>query len=334
MSPTARVLAGMAIVALTNGCSASLPSGTAAASLPSGMTGAGVPLGTAAASSTRMTTIVPSWMRLAPPRASGPGWISPAARGKRLLFVANYNDNVVEIYKAEGSNQSPIGQITSGISGPEGMTVAKKFLYVSNTSSNTVSVYRVGKTTPVKTYSQDLSGPADVAVGTDGTVYVSNLFGNDVIAYANGSMSPTATYSGLDFPIGVTLDAANDLYVTYTAGIEEFPSGSTSGKNLGISLATASGIAIDPEDDIVVANQMPAGVYVYPQGTTQPSTIFGQEGDPNPIAFLKDRQELFVGEPLSNTVNVYAYPSGTKVNSVTTGVNFPAGVAVSPAAPF
>ncbi len=273
-------------------------------------------------------------MRLVPHRTLGSGWLSPAARGKELLFVANFNNNVVEIYSAKGSNQAPIGQITDGLDGPEGMAVAAKHLYVTNTASNTVTVYRVGKTTVTKTYSSGLDGPAGVAVGTDGTVYVANLFGNDVVAYAKGSMTPTSTYSGLGFPIGVTLDAKNNLYVTDSSGVEEFPPGSTNGKNLGISLAEASGIAIDKKRNIVVANQMPAGVYVYPQGSTQASKIFGQEGDPNPIAFLTNRKQLFVGEPLSNTINVYAYPSGKMVNAITNGVAFPAGVAISPQAPF
>jgi sugar lactone lactonase YvrE len=327
VTPRVRFLVG-AFIVLAGGCSGNTASLTVPpASQPQ-------PAGVAAQAGTRATTIVPAWTKLSPQRAQGPGWISPAAHGQALLYVANYNAGVVEIYMAQGKNQSPVGQITSGLAGPEGMAVAKGFLYVTNTSNNTVTVYHVGKTTPSKTYSQGLNAPAGVVVGTDGTVYVSNLFGNNVVAYAHGSKSPTSTYSGLNFPIAVTLDAKNNLYVTFSGGIEEFPSGSTSGTNLGISLQNASGIAIDTQDNIVVANQMPPAVYVYPQGATQPSMTFGQEGDPNPIAFLKSRKQLFVGEPLSNTVNVYAYPSGKKINSVTNGVNFPAGVAVSPKAPF
>lgn len=280
------------------------------------------------------TTVLPAGMRLVPHRTFGSGWLSPAARGKELLFVANFNNNVVEIYSAKGSNQAPIGQITDGLDGPEGMAVAAKHLYVTNTASNTVTVYRIGKKTAAKTYSSGLNGPDGIVVGTDGTVYVANLNTNDVVAYAKGSMTPTSTYSDLDFPIGVALDAQNNLYVSYGGGVEEFPPGSTKGKNLGISLPIASGIAIDKKENIVVANQMPAAIYVYPQGSTQPSKTFGQEGDPNPIAFLTNRKQLFVGEPLSNTINVYAYPSGKKVNAITNGVAFPAGVAISPQAPF
>lgn len=283
----------------------------------------------------RMTTVVPSAFRFPPRVEAGPGWVSPDVVRKALLYVANYNANSVTIYSAVGHNQAPIGKITSGIDGPEGMAVDRlDRLFVTNTSNNTVTVYRRGGITPVKTYSSGLNGPAGVVIGNDGTVYVSNLYGNNVDAYARGSSTPTRIYTGLNFPIAVTLDAVNNLYVTNGSGITKFPSGSTHGTNLGIVLQNPSGIAIDKQRNIVVANQMPPGIYVYPPGKTQPSLVFGKEGDPNPIAFLGSEQRLFAGEPLSNTVNVYAYPTGAKVNAITNGALFPAGLAVDPAAPF
>ncbi|MBV9648458.1 MAG: hypothetical protein JO043_13405 [Candidatus Eremiobacteraeota bacterium] len=266
------------------------------------------------------------------------GWISPAASGKALLYVANYQSpGNVEIYDAIGRNQSPIGQITAGLDGPEGMAVdLHRRLYVTNTNNNTVTVYKPGQTTPFKTYSQGMDGPAGAVVGNDGTLYVADLYSNNVVAFAHGSKVPTTIYTGLNFPIGVTLDASNNLYVTNSGSqdIIEFLSGSTQGMNLGITLQIPSGIAIDMNGDLVIANQSPAGIYVYPPGKTNPSEVFGQEGDPNPIAFLKNEKLLFVGEPLTPAVNVYAYPSGKKVNTITNGVVFPAGVAVSPRAPF
>ena len=324
-----RLLAGIAMSGMATACS-----GQSSSTVP---TVAQLSQQVRSAAAARAgTTILPAWLR--PPsqaRSTQRGSISPDARHRPLLYVANFNQSKVEIYRAVGTNQSPIGAITTGLSGPEGMAVNKRgALFVTNTANNTVTVYPRGTTQPSRTYSQGLNGPAGVVVGGDGTVYVSNLYGNDVVAYLHGSTSPGRTYSALNFPIAVTLDAQNNLYVTDGDGVEEYLSGSTMKMNLGIRLATASGIVIDAQDNLVVANQMPAGIYVYPQGQTQPSEVFGQEGDPNPIAFLHDRSMLFAGEPLSNTVNVYSYPSGTKVNAITNGVAFPAGVAVSPAAPL
>ena len=286
----------------------------------------------------RGSTLVPqTWMMRRSYLWRHPGWISPDAAGKALLYVANYNASNVQIYDAVGKNQSPIGSITNGLSGPEGMAVDKhRNLYVTNTSNNTVTVYKFGQTSPYKTYSAGLNGPAGAVVGDDGTVYVSNLYGNDVVAYAKGKKHPTTTYTGLNFPIAVTLDSSNDLFVTNSGAqdIIEYLAGSTTPMNTGISLPIPSGIEIDQAGNIVVADQNPPGIYVYPPGQTNPSKVFGQEGDPNPIAFLSSEKLLFVGEPLTPAVNVYTYPKGRKVNVITNSVTFPAGVAVSPKNPF
>src|ERR1700688_785883 len=58
-----------------------------------------------------------------PAHRSG-GWLSPAATsGKHLIYVSDFINNVVQIYPTTGSNPSPIGAITDGISGPEGSFV-------------------------------------------------------------------------------------------------------------------------------------------------------------------------------------------------------------------
>jgi len=259
-------------------------------------------------------------------------WLSPEAKtGKGLLYVSSYNSNFVSIYKQKGTNQSPIGTITAGLSGPEGMAVDRKLnLYVANTSNNTVTVYPPGQTSPSTTYSQSLSEPAGVAVGTDGTVYVENL-GNSIVEYPAGSTSPSHVISAT-FPIDAALDSSNNLYVTYDfCCVEKFAPGSTTGTDLGIVLSANGGIQIDGSNNVVVANQVNTPmIEVFPPGQTSPSQVFGQEGDPNPIRFDHKAKHLYVGEPTSSTVNVYAYPSGTKVNTITSGVDFPAGVALSP----
>jgi hypothetical protein len=257
-------------------------------------------------------------------------WMSPEAKsGKNLLYVSSYNEGYVDIYKSKGSNQSPMGTITSGLNGPEGMAVDKKLnLYVTNTGNNTVTVYAPGSLTPSATYSSGLSEPAGVTVGNDGTVYVSNL-DNSVVEYPPGKMTPSITIS-INFPIAVALDPSNNLYISYLGGVEEVPPGSSTGTNLGITLDAPGGIAIDKQDDIVVADQTLPGVKVYPQGSTQPSSTFATVDDPNPIAFNKKASQLFIGDPTHNVVQVYSYPGETLVNTITTGVNFDAGVAVSP----
>ena len=109
------------------------------------------------------------------------------------MYVSAFNNNYVDIYETKGSHQAPIGTITAGLAGPEGMAVDKgRNLYVTNTDNNTVTVYPPGSTSPTAaTYSQGVNEPAGVCVGKDGTAYIVNLAGT-VAEYAKGSTSPGA----------------------------------------------------------------------------------------------------------------------------------------------
>src|SRR5262249_50283687 len=71
------------------------------------------------------------------PARRGGGWLSPAAKsGEPLVYVSDFLKNAVEIYDASGSTQNPIGEITDGISGPEGCAVDKKGdLFVTNATN-------------------------------------------------------------------------------------------------------------------------------------------------------------------------------------------------------
>ena len=74
--------------------------------------------------------------------ARGSGWLSPAARKcKQKLFASSFWLDYVSIYCAKKGrhNQPPIGQITDGISGPEG-EIADLFTVTSRAYLN-ASVY-------------------------------------------------------------------------------------------------------------------------------------------------------------------------------------------------
>jgi sugar lactone lactonase YvrE len=282
----------------------------------------------------RLGSTVVASMRL----PSGPAphaWLSERAKsGKNLLYVSAFNSNYVDIYDTKGSNQAPIGTITAGLSGPEGMAVDKSLnLYVTNTDNSTVTVYPPGSTSPTVTYSQGVNEPAGVCIGKDGTVYIVNLAGT-VAEYAKGSTSPERTLNLGNLPIDAALDTQNNLYVTFGDGVEEYAPGSTTGTNLDIPIENPGAIQLDNGANLVVANQTLPGVEVFAQGTHSPSNTFAQTGDPNPIRFDKKAKNLYVGDPLSNIVDVYAYPSGTLVNTISNGVSFDAGVAVSPGDKF
>ncbi len=277
------------------------------------------------------------------PLARGAGWLSPAAKKcKQKLFVSSYVLGYVAIYCTKGHNQPPIGEITSGINGPEGAaTDAKGNFYVTNTKANTVTEYAPGSVTPSFTYSNGLGAPAGVAVDAKQNVYVSSLSPASVKVFPQGTNTPSLTITNLPYPIDLALDPSANLYVTsYTANfkngeIVEYAQGSTNGTNLGIVTQAPGGIALDKAGDIVTADQRLTGVLVFPPGKTQPSQTFAQNTlDPDPVRFLASEKQVYVGDAVGNAVYVYAYPSGTLVDTITDGIDGPNGLALDPEAPL
>lgn len=272
------------------------------------------------------------------------GWIAPAAKKcAQRVFVAAYHLNYVAVYCTKGRNQAPMGKITDGINGPEGLAVdGKANLYVTNTSGNTVTEYAAGSTKPSFTYSADLSSPGSVAVDKKQNVYVTNLSPASVTIFGQHSNTPKLQItSNLTFPIDVAVDARGDVYVTTynadrTAGeIIEYGPGSSQGSSLGIATKVPGGIAIDKAGDIVTADPGIPAVLVFPKGKTVASKIFAQnEIYPDPVRLTQDEKLVYVGDTVGNSVYAYDYRSGKLVDTITDGVDGPNGVALDPAAPL
>lgn len=270
------------------------------------------------------------------------GWLSPAAKkAKHLIYVSDFIDNAVEIYSAAGSNQSPIGEITDGISGPEGEYVDEHGdLFVANASNETVTMYPHGSTSYKLQYT-GFAYPTNVTAGRNGWVYVVDLVGEKVVEFPKGSTRPKLTID-ITYPQGVALDSKNNSYVEYNTGahgagpgdVDEFAPKSTKPKDLKLPIVWAAGDAIDAKSDVVAADQgsgSNAAVYVFPPGSTKPSETIDQGmEDPFRIAFDSKYKHLYVADPEVNALLVYDYSSGKLVNSITNGLKSVYGVAVSP----
>jgi len=276
------------------------------------------------------------------PARRGGGWLSPAAKsGKPLVYVSDFLKNTIEIYDAGGSNQNPIGQITDGISGPEGCAVDRKGdLFVTNATNSTVTMYPRGSTNYTLLYT-GFAYPTNVAVGANGMVYVVDLVGKKVVEFPKGKTRSKRTIS-ISYPQGAALDLANNLYISHNTGangagpgdVEEYAPGSTTGTSLNLPIVWSAGDAVDHHGNVVVADQGSgignAAVYVFPPGSTTPSlTITQNIEDPFRLAFDKRFKHLYVADPEVGAVLVYDYPSGTYVTTIQNGLSSAYGVAVS-----
>jgi hypothetical protein len=275
-------------------------------------------------------------------RVRTPGWMSPQAKkAKGLLYVADQSNQQITIFsQAKSQDPQPVGAITDGVAGPDGLAVdSNGKLYVSNFGNGTVTEYAKGKTSPSKTLT-GAGSPKYISVGQDGTVYVSNFngsFNGQVLEYPKNSKTPKTKISFSTFPAGTALDKNNNLYVAYNDSqngdveVLEFAPGSTQGTNLGIHIAFgyAGGATIDKDGNLIIANQANATVYVYPSGATSPSHTYAFSSAYD-VALNKANNALFVSAPFVPSVTQVKYPSGSAIQTYTSSLGTAFGVATSP----
>ena len=279
------------------------------------------------------------------PRSAG--WLSTRAKsGKGLVYVDDNNGNVVYVYDKAALTQGPIGEITSGVSAPNGLAVDRRGnLYVAN-SDNTNSAYHPGNTTPFRTYSSGISLPFGLVISAStGRLYVANLNSYDVTEYPKGSTTPDVTISfqyleGND-PFGVALDAQDDLFVTALgypiAQAYEVPFGSSTPEDLGINgITVMHGIAVDKKGNVIIVDQGGKTIDIFPPGSDTPKKKI-TDGLIQPILIALNRRQrrLYVADAGSNGYDgglwVYSYPGGKLLVQVhLPGFTVPEGVAVSP----
>lgn len=282
---------------------------------------------------------------------SGPGGYVPGLKGRiavragaaqSVLYVADqFNQRIAIFAQGGGGNPAPIGQITSGIAGPDGLFVDRNgTLYVCNFGAGTVTEYPAGQTSPSKTLTGTI-GPKYVTAGNDGTVYVSDFANGSsgkVYEYAGGSTTPTLAIPISPYPAGLALDSHNRLYVAYgdttnnDLEVLRFAPGKTKGKNLGIHQKSGNpgGMTIDNHQDLVIADQAFAVVDIFPPGATSPSKQIGGFNLAYQVALNKADTRLWVSDPFGPSVQQVTYPAGVPTQSRSNSLSGAFGVATSP----
>lgn len=200
------------------------------------------------------------------------GRTSPQVRPTPVIYVSAGNE--VLIYPERGTNQPPIGAITSGIDGPEGLSVDKNgVLYVANAGNNTVTVYPAGATAPSITYSQGLTDPSAAIVDSQGNLWVSTrtLDGSTeepaVVEYPPGSTVPSKILPAPGYyesPMPLAFDQQGYLYAFNGGATEGWISKLAPGasswqtiyENYGLRgvVGGPGGLAVDSTDTIVASN--------------------------------------------------------------------------------
>ncbi len=219
-----------------------------------------------------------------------------------VLWVANFGGNQVIAYAGLQSPPTQGMVLTQDLNGPTRLAVFKGDLYVTNTNSGTVTVYKISTGSEVIAKRiTGLSRPLGVGVDTAGNVYVAENGANDVAVYSasgsfRGSVNADSTGTSFQAP-GALLIKAGSLFLglgptKLPDSAREYAVGSFLQTPLTPSLVLGNGqgisgpggIAINPGDTrLIVANLYPTDVtrYSLPSGqelSTISSNVTGPEG--------------------------------------------------------
>lgn len=269
---------------------------------------------------------------LVPPPLSGPiGW--PKGKGaKPILFVADLQGSVIRMYDPNTPNPSPEGQITDGISGPEGIAVdSKGSLYVSNAglSIDTIAVYSPGASKPRLT----IPGPGyyGIAVDSKGDIFATYV-GGSVAGYKPNTKKPFETIGGFDNPTGIAIDSKDNVWVADDNAnkIYMIPAGTKEVKTVALAgLDGPTGIAFGSGDTLYVANYGHiANVLVYSAGSKKPSLTISNGISGPTLNGVTAGNDFFQSNQLTNVVG---YKKGQKTPfSTIVGNSDPLGIAASP----
>ncbi|MGB9653515.1 MAG: hypothetical protein WCB01_17070 [Candidatus Cybelea sp.] len=263
------------------------------------------------------------------------------AKVEKDLFVSDEGSNVFEL---KNGTYNEAGDITSGVSGSDGVFVDKKGnVYVANVTGPTVTEYKKGHGSPICTYSSGLVDPINVTVDDSGNVFVAdfNKLQDPGFVDEFGQCGKTIKkqFDVSSGPEGVAVDKSGDLFVSYFGAqggnFEEFKAGSSSPTPLGISVTSPAGLILDKKSDLILDDQE-GNLFVSAPPYTSLTTLASNLDDPFHCSLNQKENLLFNANHGSGTVTVYSYPSGTLETTIdsSNGIDGAEGVGESPDAIF
>lgn len=263
------------------------------------------------------------------------GWISPdiVRRKPPLIYWGSFAANTIDIFSAKGTKPPLKGQITTGLSEPERLFVdAARNVYATNLGNSTITVYKRGTTTPFLTISNGVNAPTGLTVDAAGTIYCANVGNGTVTEYPKGQSSPSLTISfSAEY---LAIDSADNLYASTRSGVFEFAPGSTTGKNLGLSIGAPGALEVDKSGNIIVIDSNASTIDVFPAGQTTPSkTISVTAGVPFGLSLNGAETAVLATVEVRGgfIVQYMEYPNGTTMaNKITAATDGDWPIAASP----
>ena len=184
---------------------------------------------------------------------------------------------------------------------------------------------------PIATLSVPSGWAIDIAFAKNGTIYVSNDLGpvgtgpGSILVYPAGATSPDGelTNPAVAASQGVAVDSKGNVFQSYggnPGGVLEFKGGGGSGTILtGIDIPQPGFVFIDKHNDLIVIDDgTKLDTFAPPYAALASS--FRLKGVSSQCAIDKAEKNVACADYQNDTVDVYAYPSGTYQYSFNSGL--------------
>jgi YVTN family beta-propeller protein len=214
---------------------------------------------------------------------------------------------------------------------------AAPFAYITNTSSNNVSVIDTSTNTVVATVPVGAT-PLAVAVNPAGSrAYVANLVGNSVSVIDTTSNTVVATVAGVDFPQGIALNPAGTFAYVTNAHLRNVSVIDTASNTVVASLSVnyyPVGVAVNPAGTrAYVVHNGDFNVIVFDTSTNTQVATVPVGPFPYGVAVHPAGTRVYVTNTNSNNVSVIDTATNSVIATVAVGT-YPIGVAFNPAGSF
>ncbi len=169
------------------------------------------------------------------------------------VFVANYGNNTVEEFSANGSL---LRTLSNGVDAPAALATDNGGnVFVANYGNNTVEEFSASGAL-LNSLSNGVSNPNVLATDSSGNVFVANS-GNNAVEEFSASGSPLNTLSnGVDAPAALATDSWGDVFVANSTNntVEEFSASGSLLNTLSNGVSYPIALATDSGGDVFVAN--------------------------------------------------------------------------------
>lgn len=248
------------------------------------------------------------------------------------LYVADIGARAVKVLR--NVDYAPNGSVPAR--SPDGAwTDTTHNLYIANfltgagngyIQENACTVSRCRRT-PEFRYTANLVDPVSVTTDTSGNVYAVDFAIGNIAEFPHRVDRESASCAVLGNPEGIAVDSSTgDVFVSLnrlgSGEIIEFPRGLAHchSRVLGATVSFAGGVILDPNKNLIVSDQRSAEVDVIaPPYRRITSTCGSGFVDPVHLALTKRNSQLYVADPASANVQVYAYPACTWLTTLSGG---------------